>query len=42
MIPELFVNRMQEMLGVDYEAFSAGFGEGRYHALRLNGLKKNK
>lgn len=42
MIPELFVNRMQEMLGADFEAFSAGFGEGRYHALRLNGLKKNK
>lgn len=41
MIPELFLKRMEEMLGEEYEAFLAGFGEKRYHALRLNPLKRN-
>lgn len=41
MLPELFLKRMQEMLGEEYEAFLQGYEQEKYQALRLNGLKKN-
>ncbi|MCM1539952.1 MAG: RsmB/NOP family class I SAM-dependent RNA methyltransferase [Blautia sp.] len=40
MLPQEFLNRMQRMLGDEYEAFLAAFGQERYQALRLNALKK--
>lgn len=39
MQPEAFLHRMQEMLGDEYEAFSAGFGQENFQALRVNPLK---
>lgn len=39
MLPRAFKERMQQMLREEYEAFSASYGEERYQALRLNGLK---
>ncbi len=41
MVPELFLERMEKMLGADYPAFADSFGERKYQALRLNPLKKN-
>lgn len=40
MLPEAFRERMQRMLGKEYEAFSEAFGGERCQALRLNALKK--
>ncbi|MBP5198021.1 MAG: RsmB/NOP family class I SAM-dependent RNA methyltransferase [Lachnospiraceae bacterium] len=42
MLPVEFENRMKGMLGDEYEAFSETFQGGKYQALRLNSLKKNK
>ena len=39
MLPESFVNRMKEMLGEEYEAFSEALKEERHQALRINPLK---
>lgn len=39
MLPESFVNRMKEMLGEEYEAFSEVLKEERHQALRVNPLK---
>lgn len=39
MLPESFVNRMKEMLGEEYEAFSEALREERHQALRVNPLK---
>ena len=39
MLPEAFTERMQKMLGEEYEAFLETFEEERYQALRLNPLK---
>lgn len=39
MLPESFVNRMKEMLGEEYEAFSEALKEERHQALRVNPLK---
>lgn len=39
MLPELFLNRMQEMLGEEYGAFLESFSQENYQALRLNALK---
>lgn len=41
MLPEKFLERMQEMLGDEYEAFLASFERENYQALRINPLKKN-
>lgn len=40
MLPELFLKRMQEMLGDEYEAFLQSYKQEKYQALRLNSLKK--
>ncbi|MBQ4537714.1 MAG: RsmF rRNA methyltransferase first C-terminal domain-containing protein [Lachnospiraceae bacterium] len=39
MLPELFLKRMKEMLGAEYDDFLASFDRERYQALRLNPLK---
>lgn len=39
MLPQDFLDRMQEMLGGEYPAFLASYDKPRYHALRLNTLK---
>ncbi len=39
MLPELFLKRMEEMLGEEYGAFLESLGQERYQALRLNPLK---
>lgn len=40
MLPEKFLERMQEMLGDEYEDFLASFEQEKYQALRVNPLKK--
>lgn len=42
MLPELFLERMQGMLGDEYEDFLASFEQEKYQALRLNVLKTDK
>lgn len=42
MLPEQFLDRMQGMLGAEYEAFLETFSQEKYQALRLNGLKGAK
>ena len=42
MLPMEFQNRMQEMLGEEYEAFLKGYDKPRFHALRRNPLKIQK
>lgn len=42
MLPVEFQNRMQEMLGEEYEAFLKGYDKPRFHALRRNPLKIQK
>lgn len=39
MLPEQFLDRMQKMLGSEYEAFVESFEQEKYQALRLNALK---
>lgn len=39
MLPIEFQNRMQEMLGDEYDAFLEGYDKPRFHALRRNPLK---
>lgn len=39
MLPELFLQRMQEMLGADYDKFVESLGQEKHQALRINGLK---
>ncbi|MDO5350409.1 MAG: RsmB/NOP family class I SAM-dependent RNA methyltransferase [Lachnospiraceae bacterium] len=39
MLPEAFVQRMQKMLGEEYQEFEAAFWQPRVQGLRLNGLK---
>ena len=39
MLPQDFSDRMQRMLGEEYEAFLEAFGQEKYQALRLNALK---
>lgn len=41
MLPELFCERMMDMLGEDYEAFLDSYEQDRYQALRLNTLKRS-
>lgn len=40
MLPQSFLDRMQQMLGNEYEAFLQSFEENRHQALRLNALKR--
>lgn len=40
MLPERFLERMQEMLGAEYGEFVQEFGEDRHQALRINPLKR--
>jgi len=40
MLPELFLQRMQDELGDDYPAFLASYDQERHQALRLNPLKR--
>lgn len=42
MLPELFLKRMQDTLGDEYEEFVESLGQERYQALRLNALKINR
>ena len=42
MLPIEFQERMQQMLGEEYEAFLQGYGKPRFHALRRNPLKIEK
>lgn len=42
MLPELFLKRMQEMLGDEYPAFLESYDKDKYQALRLNALKIRK
>jgi len=39
MLPEAFLERMQHLLGEEYEAFLDSFEQERYQALRVNSLK---
>jgi len=39
MLPRDFLDRMQQMLGEEYEAFLETFGQEKHQALRLNALK---
>lgn len=39
MLPELFVNRMREMLQGEYEDFRKCYENAEYHSLRINTLK---
>lgn len=39
MLPRKFLDRIQQMLGDEYEAFLSTFGQEKYQALRLNALK---
>ena len=39
MLPEAFLDRMQQMLGEEYGEFLASFEQERYQALRVNALK---
>ncbi len=39
MLPELFLKRMETMLGEEYKDFLESLEQERYHALRLNPLK---
>lgn len=38
-LPEAFTNRMQQMLGAEYDAFLASYDEPRHYGLRVNTLK---
>lgn len=40
MLPKQFMDRMQRMLGEEYEEFVQSYEQDRYQALRLNPLKK--
>ena len=39
MLPEQFLNRMEKMLGKDYELFLESYDQPKYQALRMNHLK---
>ncbi len=39
MLPEIFLERMQKLLGEEYAAFHASYGQEKYQALRINPLK---
>lgn len=41
MLPEKFLERMQEMLGEEFDAFLESYGQERFYALRVNPLKMN-
>ena len=39
MLPQVFLERMQGLLGSEYEEFLVSFDHEKYQALRLNPLK---
>ena len=39
MLPELFLNRMERMLGEEYQKFLESYQMPQYHSLRINLLK---
>ena len=41
MLPQSFTERMQGLLGSEYEEFLVSFDHEKYQALRLNPLKKD-
>lgn len=41
MLPQSFTERMQGLLGSEYEEFLASFEHEKYQALRLNPLKRD-
>ena len=41
MLPEKFLDRMQDMLGEEYSRFMQEFDRNEYHTLRVNTLKSN-
>ena len=41
MLPQSFTERMQGLLGLEYEEFLASFEHEKYQALRLNPLKRD-
>lgn len=42
MLPQAFLDRMEQMLGEEYPAFLKSYEKERYHALRLNPLKAER
>lgn len=42
MLPELFLQRMQEQLGEEYESFLESYDRERHQALRINALKNTE
>lgn len=42
MLPELFLERMKNLLGEEYDAFLVSLEEEKYQALRVNPLKKHE
>lgn len=42
MLPQIFLDRMEQMLGEEYPAFLASYEKERYQSLRVNTLKTNK
>lgn len=39
MLPQVFLNRMESMLGNEYPAFLESYDKDKYQALRLNSIK---
>lgn len=39
MLPQQFLDRMEEMLGEEYEIFLSGYDKPKFHSLRVNFLK---
>ena len=39
MLPQAFLDRMEQMLGEEYPAFLQSYEKERYQALRVNPLK---
>ena len=42
MLPQAFLDRMEQMLGEEYPAFLQSYEKERYQALRVNPLKADR
>lgn len=42
MLPQAFLDRMEQMLGGEYPAFLQSYEKERYQALRVNPLKADR
>ncbi|MDE7404708.1 MAG: hypothetical protein K2M81_06335 [Lachnospiraceae bacterium] len=42
MLPELFLNRMERMLGEEYQKFLENYQMPQHHSLRVNLLKRTE